>query len=392
MMHFFTPGPLEGVGLTEVAAIAQRSVVSVAANITTDSGSGWVALPNGIVVTSQRVVGYSIDVRVGFDGGGTTAGKVIAVDLRRDLAFVLPRKPLDLAPLPTGGDVPRMGEMVLVLRRHPRRGLGLAAGVMASIGPDEMLYETAAARGASGAPLLNVGGQVLGVCVVKEHSDTRTSGRESASWPAGFVVSVAAFQDELQALNQPASQLAGREPTYRCLTCDEPFTLQDDCCLVCGVLLPFAEPIASSNAGAHRVVKNLLQAVGVVANRARIGPRIWRFLHHPRGGVGPSEITFNLDEPAHHVFLRTPLVQLPRQNHEPFYRLLLTMNDLTTGPFRISIAASRLVVLSFTEPLASLRGRDFAATLRSLTSLAGQYRQSFSDSFGAEPRLHTADD
>jgi hypothetical protein len=344
------------------------------------------------VVTSHHAVGYVTEVRVGFDDGFHTAGRVVAVDVRRDLAFVLPRKSRELSPLPAGFDLPRMGDAVLVLRRQPSQAFGLTAGVVTAVDPEGEHYEADAAHGARGAPLLSTEGQVLGVCVEHWRGPLGRPVRPSTGRETGVVVPMRGLQNDLLALDQPASQLAGREPVYRCLSCDEPFTLEHDACLACGGLLPFApsaEAVAGLGAGPQRGVKELLQTLEVVANRVRVGPRAWRFIHQVKASSAGSEVTLQLDESGHHVFLRAPVVRLPQQYHEPFYRLLLTMNDLTTGPFRVSIQQDR-VILSYTEPLASLRGRELVLIVRSLVILAGQYRHALSDAFGAEPLSDTA--
>jgi len=77
-------------------------------------------------------------------------------------------------------------------------------------------------------------------------------------------------------------------------------------------------------------------------------------------------------------------VRLPLAAHEPFYRLLLTANDQTTGVCRLSLAGD-VVVLSFSEPVPAFASEhDVAVVFHDLVRLAEQYRKALAELFGAE--------
>src|SRR6185437_8076394 len=133
------------------------------------------------------------------------------------------------------------------------------------------------------------------------------------------------------------SALQDRVATYRCPVCNEAFGAELDRCLGCGASLPHADPAAALRSAGERVVKEVLATVGVVANKVRVGPRAWRILYRPEGGAEATEIAVRLDEPGGDVFFRAPVLRAPTVNVEPLYRLLLTLNDQTTGPYRLEL-------------------------------------------------------
>ncbi len=87
------------------------SIVHVESSI--GSGSGYAALPNGVIVTSQRVVGYERDVLVTIDDGTVAPAVVLRVNVALDVALLLPSEPLNLRPLQLGGAAPKLGEPAL---------------------------------------------------------------------------------------------------------------------------------------------------------------------------------------------------------------------------------------------------------------------------------------
>ena len=136
-------------------------------------GSGFVIHPTGFVVTNAHVVERSSTVQVRLASGRRLTGTVVGRDRRVDLALVKvePADPLPVLPL---GDSERLsvGELVLALG-HPfgleqtvslgivsRKGAPLQA---AAPGFDFIQTDAAVNPGNSGGPLVDMGGQVVGV-------------------------------------------------------------------------------------------------------------------------------------------------------------------------------------------------------------------------------------
>ncbi|MRG97383.1 serine protease [Polyangium spumosum] len=364
-----------------VLGVARRSVVTVASGASI--GTGWVALGNGVIVTSWRTVGFGAEVTLSTDEGRRAAGRVVAVDAERDLAFVLPLEPLGAPALPLRADpVPRLGEPVTTLIATPGDALVTAMAVVCAEGRGGELAaldpDLGPRAGRGGSPVIDAAGRVIGVI---------TTGRRGGRDPldrARNLLPVGLLSRDLRALDVPAEGLGDRTLIHRCPGCTEAFSAESDRCESCGILLPHA--FETESAGAERVVRDALGALGIVANKARVGPRSWRIHHRALGGdATPSEVTVRLDGAGLQVILRVPLVRLPSSNHEPFYRLLLTANDQTSGVCRLSLAAD-VVVLSFSEPVTAFASEhDVAAVFHDLVRLADQYRKVLAELFGAEP-------
>lgn len=366
----------------DVLAAARRSIVAVSAGGT--GGTGWIALGNGIVVTSWRAVAFQAEVGLSSDDGRRAQGRVVFVDAERDLAFVLPTDSLNAPPLPMRVEpLPRLGEPVTTLFVSPNEPLvALVAIVSAESHKAELAAlepDPAPRTGRGGAPALDEQGRVIGV-ISAGRRGPRTTPLERRLLPVGV------FSRELRALDLPAAELAERAPIHRCPSCTEPFSAENDRCHACGVLLPHAFEAPRSALGAERVVRDALASLGIVANKARVGPTTWRISHRALGGdAQPTEVTVRIDELGLQVILRVPLVRLPGANHEHFYRLLLTTNDQTAGVFRLSLAGD-VVVLSFAEPVSAFASEhDVAVVFHDLVRQADQLRKLFAELYGAEP-------
>jgi len=136
-------------------------------------GSGFVIHPSGYVVTNAHVVERSATVQVRLASGRRLAGTVVGRDRRVDLALVKVDAPGPLPVLPLGdSDRLAVGELVLALG-HPfgleqtvslgivsRKGAPLQA---AAPGFDFIQTDAAVNPGNSGGPLVDMGGQVVGV-------------------------------------------------------------------------------------------------------------------------------------------------------------------------------------------------------------------------------------
>ena len=136
-------------------------------------GSGFVIHPSGYVVTNAHVVERSSTVQVRLASGRRLAGTVIGRDRGVDLALIKVEAPEALPVLPLG-DSERLavGELVLALG-HPfgleqtvslgivsRKGAPLQ---VAGRGFDFIQTDAAVNPGNSGGPLVDMGGQVVGV-------------------------------------------------------------------------------------------------------------------------------------------------------------------------------------------------------------------------------------
>jgi hypothetical protein len=335
--------------------------------------TAWLASQKGLFATSSSAVGYHTEVDLENEPGDRKPGRVVWVDAGRDLAIVLahsglPRGPEPMAPLPLR-DAPsvKSGDHVFSVSALPGRGLRIAPALVCSASPDQIEIDTPLV-GLAGGPVLDVDGHAVGLLVRR---------------PAGRALPAADVKSAIRAL-EASPDLAKRSPVYRCPVCETPFVPEHDACLACGVPLPHPYPPSPAHPLAERAIREALAAAGIVANRARVGPRAWHLSARGTLGGEPVPVTLVLDEAGTTVAFRAPVALAPRGPREPFYRLLLTLNDLTTGPLRLALADER-VVLVLALPVVMLHGRDVAHTLATIGEAAEHYRKILLEGFDAAP-------
>lgn len=366
----------------DAQARVRRSVVAVLAG--GSGGTGFVALDNGLIVTSWRAVGFYSEVMLRYDDGRRFTGRVVHVNAERDVSFVLPTT-VATAPrlLLRTNPLPRMGEQVSVLIASATSPLTAAFATVSSEsqgGASAVLDPDLASRtGRGGCPAIDAGGNVLGIITAGPHVGKGVNERSCRLLPIGFV------SRDMRPFEIAAADIGERALVYRCAVCSEPFTAENDRCHACGALLPHAFEMPPSLISAERVVRDALTNLDIVSNRVRVGQRAWRILHRPPGMEGsPTEVLLRIDDAALQIILRVAVARLPATNHEPFYRLLLTANDLSTGPCKLSLSGDT-VMLSFAEPVVAFASEhDVAGLFHEIVQLALQYRAVLSDHFGAE--------
>lgn len=360
----------------EVLEATRRSVVGVVGE---HSGTGWVALANGLVVTSLEVVGYAETATLVLEDGARVPARVVGCDVGYDTAFLLPERILGLGPIRRALQPAKLGDPAIALRRAPGLAVletSLCCVDRAAAARSWLEVFPALPLSAAGAPLLEPSGRVIGLVARRAPE-------------AGLAVPVAAIERELLALDRPAAQLGDRAPVYRCPSCNDAFTPEGDRCLSCGSLLPFVAA-GRASAASDRVVRDALAVLGIVANGASSGAGAWRILRRVEGGPElPTEVRLALDERGAELMLRAPVVRLPSADHEALYRLLLTLNDLTAGALRLCVAG-RFVELCANEPVAIGREREIAAGIDELVLHADHYRKALAAAYGAEPALTTS--
>lgn len=372
--------------LQERVARARRSIVAIRAGAL--SATGWVALPNGAVVTSRRAIGYPSEIALALEDGMPVAGRVIVADVARDVAVILPLEvPSGASPLPIRLADARLGEPALALSCLPGQSLRFAAGRICQVrrsGGQPLVGFDIDVAAPLGAPLLDTEGRVVGLLA----ASPRAAGEASASpgLPGGAsALPAAALAALLASIDRPALELRERAPIYRCPGCEEPYDVAADRCLGCGRALPHGFAPCAARAQAERLVREGLAAIGQVANRARVGPRVWRFLQRPFSTAEATMVELEIDEEGRTLTVRAPVVSLPAANHEPFYRFLLTMNDQTTGELGVSVSGD-VVSVSCVEELDDRAEPDVAARIDEVVRVADEYRRTLADTFEATPR------
>jgi len=373
-----------------VVAVVRRSLLGVRG--VSSGGTGWVVLGNGLIMTSHEAVGYQSDVFLELEGGRRSEGRVIWVDVARDLALVLPHEPLSLPPLLPRPDLPRLGEPALALSAVPDQPWRVFSGVVGAIdhrvGPLRC-FELDAQVTSNGGPVVDLDGRVIGIGGLDLPRGSRRGaldGGAAAPVSRSLAIPIVALSRALAAVDVAIEQFAGRSPTYRCPACNEPFEPHDERCLSCGRLLPHGwEPSSATQraalAGAERLMRDLLGELGAVATSVRVGPRTYR-LSSPGADGAMTHLTLEIDEEGTCVLGKIPILRVPATNQEPFYRFLLNLNDQTLGGQRFSVEGST-VYLSFAEPTSLVRPGEGASRVQDLVREGERYKKALGEPFDA---------
>ncbi len=354
----------------------RAAVVAVEAG--SSSGTGWVALPNGLVVTNVHVVGYSSRVGVRTSAGVEAAAKVVHADTRRDIAFLMPTTPLETPPLALANSEQAVPGMQVIAVGHP---LGLpftvTQGILSAAGRQRngipyLQTDAALNPGNSGGPLLDREAKVLGI-----NTWIRADGQN-----LGFALPVHLIRDDLARFAGPREQVLALAAVYKCTDCDSQYQPNDDRCLNCGAPVPFVgnagiAVYAQSYAQAERTVAGMLGRIGFIPNQVWVDKGLWR-LPQPSGGA----VWVGLDPEGHYVQFTSRLVRLPPAGHEGFFRFLLTFNDRTSGPCRLALDGG-VITLSFSEPTGFLNQNEVTSALRLLLAMSEQLRRRLNEGFAA---------
>ena len=191
--------------LADLIARIQAGVVQIEAG--SSSGSGFIVDASGLVVTNEHVVGNRSSVRVWLTNGRSYEADVVERDATADLALVqMAGEGRFHAIAIADQGSPRVGDEVLALGFPLADKIGnnltVTRGIVSSIrkvGDVDLLQTDAAINpGNSGGPLVNIGGEVIGVNTLK--IEETESGRPVEN--IGFAVSVNELESRLSTLGR----------------------------------------------------------------------------------------------------------------------------------------------------------------------------------------------
>lgn len=353
--------PRPSLPLVELVERSRRAIVSIHAGAAT--GTGWLALDQGVIATSRAVVGRHASVSVGLDDGALVAARVLRSDAASGAAYLLVEPPLGTQALQGATRPARLGQSVWSLG-HDAAPV-LRHGVVCTFArahDGHPLLGTSFGPSAAGAPLLDMDGRVLGMF--------NRAGSEGMATP------MSALETALAELDRPPSELASQRPSFRCAACGSTLDPSDERCAACGAPPPGAYDVI--HAAAERVVREALSALGAAATPTQTAPGAWRVVFAGAAAAPPAAVVdLHIDATGAQWMASAPVLALPAAHHLALYRLLLCLNDATTGPFRLGIKDDT-VTLSLTAPLPSAIGHDLAELARH----AEHYRDVLSRTYG----------
>lgn len=164
------------VGAVETVAPAVVRVHPLKARYGGDAiGSGFIVSPEGLILTNSHVVRGASDIEIVTHDGGSGRARIVGEDVETDLAL-LKLEPAGPHPSARLGDSKRLrqGQLIVAIGAPLGFQATVTAGVVSALGRSlrgvggrliEDLIQTDAALnpGNSGGPLVNSGGEVVGV-------------------------------------------------------------------------------------------------------------------------------------------------------------------------------------------------------------------------------------
>jgi serine protease Do len=139
---------------------------------TVDYGSGFVIDPSGLIVTNRHLVADAEAITVVFQDGTRLPAAVVGMGRRLDVALLKVAPTESLTALHFGrSDKLRIGDTVVAIGNPLGIGASVSAGIVSALNrnigetifDDFVQTDAAINRGYSGGPLLNKGGEVVGI-------------------------------------------------------------------------------------------------------------------------------------------------------------------------------------------------------------------------------------
>jgi S1-C subfamily serine protease len=137
--------------------------------------SSGVVFQSGLVLTADHTVEREEDLRVGLPDGSTASAVLAGRDRGTDLAVLrLESSAAAVLPAQLPGGEPRVGHLVVAAGRPSSEGIQASLGMITAIGGDlrtghgallerYLVTDTVPLPGASGGPLVSLGGEVIGI-------------------------------------------------------------------------------------------------------------------------------------------------------------------------------------------------------------------------------------
>jgi hypothetical protein len=364
----------------EIESLLPESVVEVRSMLGT--GTGFVALPNGLIVTNAHVVGYAPETELRlFSRRVTVKARVVYINLARDVAFLLPKQETNARPLEISRESPaRVGEPVYAVGHPLGLGLSLTRGVISSIerrlrGVTFIQTDAAISGGNSGGPLIREDGSVVGI--------NTASFAGSDSQNLNLAIPVNEILSALDQHSMPRQAIERHRARYICPECEGDLRPELEHCPSCGARTPFRDSGLLTDARDHargvRLVRGLLSRLGKDPLSTQRHSRTWVIEDSGR------DVVLALSSDGKELAFFSSLARVPRSNHEAIYRFLLTFSDGPGEHLAISISPHGTIDLFFNELVDFLNEGVVAEKLRALIDRGGKLSAVLEQTYGAAP-------
>ena len=336
------------------------------------TGTGFFLRDANLVATNYHVVSGHSEVVIEGERFERQMSKVVYIDEKYDLAFLLP--PQNAGELPDAlldiSENVRERDPITAIGHPFGLKLAVKSGIVSNTrelrnGIPYLHIDAALNPGNSGGPLVNQNGAVIGINTFIIHD----SDNLGFSLPARF-------------LNEALADFkaVGSDNACRCMACNNVVTqntTEDDCCGFCGrhITLPDSvEPYEPS--GVCATVERLIEEIGHNVPLSRSGPQAWEIRQ------GSARIIVSYYDKMGLISADAVLCELPKQQIKPLYEYLLRENyrneALTLSVHEQDIILSLMI---FDRHLNEETGKHM---LRELFEKADYYDNILVEQFGAQ--------
>ncbi len=354
----------------------QKAIIQIATQGGT--GTGFYIKEFDLIITNDHVVADNAEVTIAGKAFDKTLSRVWYTDRKHDLAFLQAPAGIELADVSLGRyETMKDGDAVVAIG-HPY-GLNYTAtqGVISKVdrirdGLKFIQIDAAINPGNSGGPLVNMGGEVIGV------NSFIIRGGDNL----GFALPVNYLREALQ-LYLPNK---GQSST-RCYSCSHLVTQANidtkKYCPSCGteVKLPEIPAKEVEAVGTAKTIESILKELGKDVKLAREGVNTWSV----KEGSAKIKITYN----AENFFIAGDayLCQLPADatKIKPLYQFLLEENFRTNG-LVLSCVKQNLILSRIIYDL-DMTVENGAAAFRNLFQKADYYDDYLKNEFSCTDRL-----
>jgi serine protease Do len=354
----------------------QYVVIQIATQ--TGTGTGFYVKDYDLIVTNQHVVKDSPEVTIAGKHFEKSLSRVWYTDSKHDLAFLEPPDGIEFPEIRLGeyGRI-KDGDPVIAIG-HPY-GLNYSAtqGVVSRVnrirdGLKFIQIDAAINPGNSGGPLVNKGGDIIGV----NSFIIRGGDNLGFALPVNYLIIALT-------LYQPHRGLS----SSRCPSCDF-LVLNSNIdsgkyCPSCGteVTLPMIPEKETETVGVARTIEDILQRLGKDIKLARNGINNWEVKE------GTAKIRINYNTESYFIAADAYLCQLPSDTSKirRLYEFLLQENYRVNG-LVLSCFQQNIVLSSLIYDL-DLNKENGTETFRNLFLRADEYDDLLKNDYGCLPRL-----
>lgn len=348
----------------------QNAIVKI--GTASGSGSGFYLKEHGIFVTNYHVIRGNRMVSIENQDKDRYVAQVVFVDPIVDLAFLKPLESVEIPDITLQYAIPvKSQDKVAVLGFPYGMPFTVTEGIVSSPqqlvdGRNYIQTDAAVNPGNSGGPMVNANGEVVGVTSCKfQNADN-----------VGFAIPVSELVNDLNVFSKNKDILYA----VKCPSCSHLIFEKSDFCPHCGndinedllFDVPPLAPIA-------QFVEDALEKLEINPVIARNGNDFWQF-HQ-----GSAQIRVFIYK-QQYLYVTSPLVKVPKDNLEEFYKYLLTHNH---KPFSLGIYNyDNVVYLSYRIHLSDIKtshANEIKDNIANLAKKADELDNFLIEKFGCQP-------